>query len=153
MIYYRAFRVTDLSTLILLEQPQRRSAKVPFYRRRAGIITIILSIITIGAIIAGVEGTKSALRNSTSDSTTTAFTSIITTTTALPVAPGASTTTMFTTVTTTTTMPAPTSSCIWEGTAPFCDGKCHPGFTQIQMDNCGNGACCIFGLKVYCCPS
>lgn len=58
------------------------------------------------------------------------------------------------TVTSTATLsaasPSP-SNCVWEGTAPFCDGKCHTGFTQINEDNCGNGDCCATGFKVYCC--
>lgn len=38
----------------------------------------------------------------------------------------------------------------WRGTAPFCDGKCLPGETQIKRDDCGNGACCWTGHKVLC---
>ncbi|KAF8811284.1 hypothetical protein BYT27DRAFT_7089768 [Phlegmacium glaucopus] len=56
------------------------------------------------------------------------------------------------TITTTVTAPSPTpSNCVWEGTAPFCDGKCHTGFTQIKEDNCGIGRCCATGFKVFCC--
>ena len=147
MIYYRAFRVTDLSTLILLEQLRWRSAKVPFYRRKTGIIIIILSIIAMGAIIGGaIEGTKSALEASHNLALDTTITTVTESTTTVMIATTATTTTMFATE---TISPSPT--CIWEGTAPFCNGKCHTGFTQVQTDGCGDGACCFIGLKVYCC--
>lgn len=38
----------------------------------------------------------------------------------------------------------------WRGTAPFCDGSCNPGETQISTSNCGDGACCWTGHKVLC---
>jgi hypothetical protein len=38
----------------------------------------------------------------------------------------------------------------WRGTAPFCDGQCNPGETQIATSNCGDGACCWTGQKVLC---
>jgi hypothetical protein len=38
----------------------------------------------------------------------------------------------------------------WYGTAPFCDGQCPPGQTQIATSNCGDGACCWTGHKVLC---
>ncbi len=38
----------------------------------------------------------------------------------------------------------------WRGTAPFCDGECQKGETQIATSNCGNGACCWTGHKVLC---
>lgn len=38
----------------------------------------------------------------------------------------------------------------WRGTAPFCDGQCLPGETQIGSSNCGDGACCWTGHKVLC---
>jgi hypothetical protein len=38
----------------------------------------------------------------------------------------------------------------WRGTAPFCDGSCLPGETQIATSSCGDGACCWTGNKVLC---
>ncbi|MEW6500128.1 MAG: hypothetical protein ACOY8P_04900 [Thermodesulfobacteriota bacterium] len=38
----------------------------------------------------------------------------------------------------------------WRGTAPFCNGECKPGETQIATSNCGDGACCWTGHKVLC---
>lgn len=38
----------------------------------------------------------------------------------------------------------------WRGTAPFCDGQCLAGETQIGSNNCGDGACCWTGHKVLC---
>jgi len=38
----------------------------------------------------------------------------------------------------------------WRGTAPFCDGQCLPGETQVATSNCGNGGCCWSGHKVLC---
>ena len=38
----------------------------------------------------------------------------------------------------------------WRGTAPFCEGRCLPGETQVASSNCGNGACCWSGRKVLC---
>ena len=38
----------------------------------------------------------------------------------------------------------------WRGTAPFCNGQCLPGETQIATSNSGNGATCWTGHKVLC---
>jgi hypothetical protein len=38
----------------------------------------------------------------------------------------------------------------WRGTAPFCDGSCNPGETQVATSSCGDGACCWTGHKVLC---
>jgi hypothetical protein len=38
----------------------------------------------------------------------------------------------------------------WRGTAPFCNGQCQSGETQIATSNCGDGACCWTGHKVLC---
>lgn len=38
----------------------------------------------------------------------------------------------------------------WRGTAPFCNGQCLPGETQIATSNSGDGATCWTGQKVLC---
>ncbi len=38
----------------------------------------------------------------------------------------------------------------WRGTAPFCDGQCLPGETQIATSKSGDGATCWTGHKVLC---
>lgn len=38
----------------------------------------------------------------------------------------------------------------WRGTAPFCDGSCLPGETQLATSSCGDGGCCWTGHKVLC---
>jgi hypothetical protein len=38
----------------------------------------------------------------------------------------------------------------WRGTAPFCDGQCLPGETQIGSSDSGDGAYCLTGHKVLC---
>lgn len=38
----------------------------------------------------------------------------------------------------------------WYGTAPFCNGQCPAGQSQIETSQCGNGACCWTGHKVLC---
>jgi hypothetical protein len=38
----------------------------------------------------------------------------------------------------------------WYGTAPFCNGRCPSGESQIEASQCGNGACCWTGHKVLC---
>ncbi|KAH9885422.1 hypothetical protein C8Q73DRAFT_795844 [Cubamyces lactineus] len=43
------------------------------------------------------------------------------------------------------------SPCYWDGTAPFCAGSCPDGYIDCGRDYCGNGACCITGIKIYCC--
>ncbi|KAI0327673.1 hypothetical protein GY45DRAFT_1372990 [Cubamyces sp. BRFM 1775] len=43
------------------------------------------------------------------------------------------------------------SPCYWDGTAPFCAGGCSDGYVDCGRDSCGNGACCVTGIKVYCC--
>lgn len=174
-----------------LRQPQL-PVKIPFYRRRDGIIIIILLIaIVIGGVVGGAVGgtevsTQTTQRSSSlANPTTVESLSVITTTmttlapntttlapntttlapntttlasnapTSLSPISASSTTTLSAssrTVTPTTSAPSPTpSNCVWEGTAPFCDGNCLTGFTQIMEDNCGNGDCCLTGFKVYCC--
>lgn len=110
-----------------------------FYRRRNGIIIILLVVvIIIGAIVGGAVGGTKALTAQRD-----AFPTVQVTT---------STATVTTTTTTTLSAPSPSpSNCVWEGTAPFCDGKCHTGFTQMKEDSCGIGDCCFTGFKVYCC--
>ena len=38
----------------------------------------------------------------------------------------------------------------WRGTAPFCNGQCLPGETQIATSSSGDGATCWTGHKVLC---
>jgi hypothetical protein len=38
----------------------------------------------------------------------------------------------------------------WRGTAPFCNGQCQPGETQIATSKSGDGATCWTGQKVLC---
>jgi hypothetical protein len=46
---------------------------------------------------------------------------------------------------------AANNACRWEGTAPFCDGKCDSGYTQTKTSKVGDGKKCTTGHKVYCC--
>ncbi|KAF4613511.1 hypothetical protein D9613_008163 [Agrocybe pediades] len=43
--------------------------------------------------------------------------------------------------------------CIWKGTAPFCNEsiKCPSGYKEHIRDACGDGWCCILGIKKLCC--
>ena len=41
--------------------------------------------------------------------------------------------------------------CYWDGTAPFCAGSCDDGYVDCGRNSCGDGACCVTGIKVYCC--
>jgi hypothetical protein len=43
--------------------------------------------------------------------------------------------------------------CFWDGTAPFCEGRCPVGYKVVQMSECGDGRCCWTGWKVLCCPA
>lgn len=48
----------------------------------------------------------------------------------------------------------PGRTCRWDGTAPFCDGECRPGETQVQPPpGSSSGSACLTGSKVYCCSS
>lgn len=38
----------------------------------------------------------------------------------------------------------------WRGTAPFCDGQCRAGETEVRRSKTGNGARCWTGTKVLC---
>ena len=38
----------------------------------------------------------------------------------------------------------------WRGTAPFCNGECLPGETQIATSSSGDGGTCWTGHKVLC---
>jgi hypothetical protein len=38
----------------------------------------------------------------------------------------------------------------WRGTAPFCDGKCLAGETQMAINDTGDGGYCLTGHKVLC---
>lgn len=49
------------------------------------------------------------------------------------------------------TIPDAVDPCFWSGTAPFCAGSCPVGYVDCARDSCGDGACCITGIKVYCC--
>jgi hypothetical protein len=52
---------------------------------------------------------------------------------------------------------APNRTCVYDGEAPFCDGKCPPGYPHGYASKDGKGMPagfgkpCITGLKVYCC--
>ncbi|KAF4957177.1 hypothetical protein FGADI_3242 [Fusarium gaditjirri] len=43
------------------------------------------------------------------------------------------------------------ASCRWEGTAPYCEGECKPGWSERERSLCGDGRCCWTGLKALCC--
>jgi len=98
--------------------------------------------------------TSTVTASTVTTSTVTASTVTTSTMTTSTATTSTATTSTVTTSTMVTTISAPSpspSNCVWEGTAPFCDGKCHTGFTQMKEDNCGSGACCSTGFKVYCC--
>nr|CAH0106810.1 unnamed protein product [Daphnia galeata] len=43
--------------------------------------------------------------------------------------------------------------CFWSGTAPFCQGYCPSKvYVTKASDRCGDGKCCMTGMKKYCCP-
>ena len=42
-------------------------------------------------------------------------------------------------------------TCLWRGTAPFCNGKCHDGEVEVTSSTSGGGATCWTGHKVLCC--
>ena len=42
-------------------------------------------------------------------------------------------------------------TCLWRGTAPFCDGKCNNGEVEVSSSTSGTGATCWTGHKVLCC--
>jgi hypothetical protein len=46
--------------------------------------------------------------------------------------------------------PALAAADTWRGTAPFCNGECLPGETEIRRDTRGNGAACWTGTKALC---
>ncbi|KAF2146168.1 uncharacterized protein K452DRAFT_294769 [Aplosporella prunicola CBS 121167] len=46
-----------------------------------------------------------------------------------------------------------TGHCYWAGTAPFCDGKCPHGYNECRTHGCGDGSCCVYGWKKYCCQN
>lgn len=46
---------------------------------------------------------------------------------------------------------APPPGCHWEGTAPFCAGSCTTGYIEKDRGGCGDGACCVTGIKTLCC--
>ncbi|KAI0332543.1 hypothetical protein GY45DRAFT_454758 [Cubamyces sp. BRFM 1775] len=43
------------------------------------------------------------------------------------------------------------SPCYWDGVAPFCNGACPYGYVDCGRDYCGDGFCCVTGIKVWCC--
>jgi hypothetical protein len=52
----------------------------------------------------------------------------------------------------------PNRTCMWDGTAPFCDGKCPSDLRDGQYPSkdgkampAGFGKPCVTGMKVYCC--
>jgi hypothetical protein len=45
-------------------------------------------------------------------------------------------------------------TCRWDGTAPFCEGKCRPGEApSTPPQGSSSGAACVTGSKVYCCTT
>lgn len=46
---------------------------------------------------------------------------------------------------------APPPGCHWEGTAPICAGSCTTGYIEKDRGPCGDGACCVSGVKTLCC--
>jgi hypothetical protein len=42
--------------------------------------------------------------------------------------------------------PAQAGGCYWDGSEPFCEGKCGPNFRTKRRKEC------FSGYKVYCCP-
>jgi len=46
---------------------------------------------------------------------------------------------------------APPPGCHWEGTSPACDGFCLSGYVERDRGPCGDGACCVTGMKALCC--
>lgn len=47
--------------------------------------------------------------------------------------------------------PTTFETCKWYGTAPWCDADCPSGTVQRGWDACGDGKCCIVGMKRQCC--
>lgn len=45
------------------------------------------------------------------------------------------------------------NSCTWRGTAPTCNGQCHPDEVALASSLWGSGAYCTDGRKFYCCPA
>jgi len=41
--------------------------------------------------------------------------------------------------------------CIWEGSAPWCNGRCNRRWYQVEKNKNGDGNPCIIGTKVKCC--
>lgn len=44
-------------------------------------------------------------------------------------------------------------TCLWRGSAPFCNGKCHDGEVEVTSSTSGTGATCWTGHKVLCCTN
>ena len=44
-------------------------------------------------------------------------------------------------------------TCLWRGTASFCNGKCHDGEVEVTSSTSGTGATCFTGHKVLCCTN
>ncbi len=47
------------------------------------------------------------------------------------------------------------SNCYWKGTSPICStsNECPTGFNLVCKDGCGDGKCCVTGVKALCCPT
>ncbi|KAL9030617.1 MAG: hypothetical protein Q9196_001284 [Gyalolechia fulgens] len=41
--------------------------------------------------------------------------------------------------------------CVWRGSAPDCNGRCHDGEVTVQLNRWGDGKYCEDGNKAYCC--
>jgi len=44
-----------------------------------------------------------------------------------------------------------TNGCYWDGTAPFCQGRCAQGWTEVERNKQGDGVQCWKGSKARCC--
>ena len=41
--------------------------------------------------------------------------------------------------------------CYWDGTAPYCQGRCPAGFREDGRSSTGQGSSCWTGSKARCC--
>jgi len=45
----------------------------------------------------------------------------------------------------------PLNTCVWRGTAPFCNGQCNSNERPIGSSKFGRGERCVTGSKTHCC--
>ncbi|KAI4122687.1 MAG: hypothetical protein LQ338_005669 [Usnochroma carphineum] len=43
------------------------------------------------------------------------------------------------------------AKCVWRGSAPSCNGRCHDGEVTVELNRWGDGKYCEDGNKAYCC--